>query len=1256
MTMRWTIRAKLTALVLAVLLPLMAAAGVKFWIEVEQGRESAQSDMIECASAVAQLFDEILTGQIENLEALAGARAPDRIRSEDLVDAATRIKRHHGFVHRLVAVLPDGTITAASDPPGAVSPAPFAAREVLRAGLRDRQAQVGAPQPGSTDGRLMVPIVVPILARSGAPLGAVAAEIDLAALSAYLDHVPLMHGTSATIVTGSGVLVARTGTNPASLGRALQVPGPAEPLIRERAGVAEWRWEDEVNKLTAAAPMARAPWVALGSIPRDLAYAPATAGLRRNVIGLGVVTLAALGLAWLISRRMTRSVRTLIDGARGLAAGTGRPITVPTADELGELAAQLNHSMDERRAAEAAVAARQHRIRALADVNRSISQQLDLEPLLQQITRAVAQLTGAHNAVLWEVDPAGQTLRRRAEATDPSVSFVDLPAVLSFEQGGAGWIARHRQTLFLKDIATDARIVGTAWALSHDLAAFAGAPVVAGDELLGVLTLNLKRGMLPEGDDRMLLSSFASQAAVAINNARLFAEAEARRRVAETLRDLGRALSRALDVNVVARLVADGVCTLLGGQESGLFRLESDSGDLVSLALSGDIGPAAGPSLTLPAGTGASALAIRERRPVTTTDILRDPRITLLPDLRALIELSPHRSVMSVPLGVKDVVIGALAVADRAGRIFDAEEIRIAQAFADQAALALDNARLYEEAHQRVRHLDSLRDVVEQILVPISLEERLTVIAGKAAELFGADRAAIALRDEERDALVVRAGHGLAEGEVGRELRPHAGVLSLAATTRAGALVNDYQAWPQRDPYVVETYTRRPDLAVIGYPLLIREQLIGAIAVGLHTPGRRFVRADLDRLASLAVPAALAIEHSRLYDELQARVRELEATQAQLLQAGKLSAVGQLVSGVAHELNNPLSVILGYAQLLSARDLPAELRRPVEMMLAQGGRMAKIVQSLLLFSRQRKAERGAVDVREAIEQPLSLRATQLMLSGVRVSATYGEGVPPAEGDAHQLQQVFLNLILNAEQAILGNRVGGQRVGDAIRLTTGVRVDQGQTWVMITVADNGPGIPRDALPRIFEPFFTTKKVGEGTGLGLSVSYGIIQQHGGRLSVQSRPGHTVFTIELPAAASPLHPRAAERAAVAGTGAGRGRHALVVDDEPGVLDLVAALLRQAGWQVATATGGRDALERLRGANYDLVLADMRMPDGSGEDLYRAVASERGELTERFLFMTGDTANPEAWRFIEATHASVIEKPFTAQALLSAVERVAA
>jgi len=592
-------------------------------------------------------------------------------------------------------------------------------------------------------------------------------------------------------------------------------------------------------------------------------------------------------------------------------------------------------------------------------------------------------------------------------------------------------------------------------------------------------------------------------------------------------------------------------------------------------------------------------------------------------------------------------------VGDREGRVFDDDEIRIAQAFADQAALALDNARLYEETHQRLRHLDSLREVVEQILVPISLVERLNVIARKGAELFGADRATIALRDGESDALVVRAGYGLTEAEVGRVLPAGAGVMAVAARRREGVLVNDYQSWPHRDPYIVGTYGARPAQAVIGCPLLIRGQVIGGISVGSHTPGRRFVQADLARLASLAAPAALAIEHSRLYAELEARLHELGDTQAQLVQAGKLSAVGQLVSGVAHELNNPLSVILGYGQLLAERELPAELRRPVELIVAQGGRMAKIVQSLLLFSRQRKAERAAVDVREAIEQTLGLRATQLMLSGIRVGTAYGEDVPAAEGDAHQLQQVFLNLILNAEQAILGSSLAGERVGDAIRVGTAARVERGRTWVVVKVADNGPGIPRDVLPRIFEPFFTTKRVGEGTGLGLSVSYGIIQQHGGCLSVESRPGHTVFTIELPAA--PARSRGAELPGLATAGSGHGRHALVVDDEPGVIDLVTTLLRQAGWLVDVATGGRDALERLRAMRYDVVLSDVRMPDGSGEELYRAVTAERDDLSGRFLFMTGDTANPDAWRFLEETRVPVIEKPFTAQALLSAVDRVA-
>jgi signal transduction histidine kinase len=1250
--MRWTIRAKLTALVLVVLLPLMAGAAVKFWHDVAEERGRAQQEMLATAQSVARHVDEALSGQIEHLHVLAALRSLHRITDEDLATLAARIRRDHPFMHRFLVATPDGVVTASSGRRVPQLAGAFADAGVLADVLSRGEPRVGPPQPSQADGRLVVPLVVPILDNQGAPLGVVAAEIDLQGLSAFLDRIRLARDVSQAIVTEDGRVLARSGGALGLLGHRIPAPPGVAALIERRQGVAEWAWDDRTRSVVGAASTWKAPWVVIAALPSDLAYGPAAARLRTNLIVLAALTCAGLLAAWLISRRMAASAQALIEGARSLAAGQAPPIRVPTADELAELAEQFNRAMEAQRFAQLEVETRQRRLRALADVNLSLSRELDLRQLLRQITHALASLTGAQNVVLWEVDHAAHLLIRRTWTADASVGSVDLPSTLTMDQGGTGWIARNREPLFVEDVTKDPRIMAVDWALRHDLVAFAGVPVVAGDELLGVLTLNLKRGRLPYGDDRSLLSSFASQAAVAIRNARLFAEAERRRHEAETLADLGRAVAQALDPDVVAQRIAESVCGLLNARNSALYRLEPESGAFVAVAVWGDVGPTWRERMVFASGTGMVGLALRERKAVTTPNVLTDPRVELTAESRERIERAPYRSVLAVPLVVKERIIGALAVGDAEGRVFAPEEARLAQAFADQAALALENARLYEEAQRRLRHVDSLRAVVEQILVPFSLDERLALIARKTAELFDADRATIALRDPERDRLVVRAGFGLNPGEVGRVLELGTGGLGMAVARREGVLVNDYPSWPHRDPYIVRSYASRPAQAVIAYPLLINEEVIGAISVGLHAPGHRFEAADLERLASLAAPAALAIEHSRLYEELEARLRQLQDTQAQLVQAGKLSAMGQLVSGVAHELNNPLSVVIGYGQLLMNRDLPPEIRRPIELMVSQGERMAKIVQNLLLFSRQRKPEWGAVDLRKVVEETIGLRAAQLMLSGIRVETRYGEAVPPAAGDAHQLQQVLLNLLLNAEQAILGSGAGGARVGDRIGITVEARPEGDRTWVVVEVEDNGPGIPAEILPRIFDPFFTTKKVGEGTGLGLSVSYGIVQQHGGRLAAASEPGRTIFTMELPAftgvaVEAPGPPSLT-------TLTGRGRRALVVDDEPDVVHLVATLLRETGWEVDVAASGRSALERLRRRRYDLVVSDIRMPDGTGEDFYRAALAEHGEQATRFLFITGDTANPEAWRFIEQARVPVLEKPFTPQAFLRAVERV--
>ncbi|MGH7354895.1 MAG: hybrid sensor histidine kinase/response regulator, partial [Candidatus Rokuibacteriota bacterium] len=413
-------------------------------------------------------------------------------------------------------------------------------------------------------------------------------------------------------------------------------------------------------------------------------------------------------------------------------------------------------------------------------------------------------------------------------------------------------------------------------------------------------------------------------------------------------------------------------------------------------------------------------------------------------------------------------------------------------------------------------------------------------------------------------------------------------------------------------------------------------------------PGTTFSRDELQTLEALADQAALAFENARLYASARDSLVRLRETQAQLVQAAKMSALGQLVSGVAHELNNPLSVIIGYGQLLLSRDVPEALRRPVELMVAQGDRMAKIVRNLLYFARQRPAERVHMDLNQVLEQTLALRFNQLLLSGIRVEKAFAPELPGISGDSSQLEQVFLNLLLNAEQAILEVKSEGV-------ITLRTRPDASGTVVIAEVIDDGPGIAAELLPRVFEPFFTTKTVGTGTGLGLSVSYGIVEEHGGRLTVQSEPGRTVFALELPAArpSSRTEAPADHRRHIV---SGGGRAALVVEDEQPVRDLIAATLLDTGWQVDMADGGHAALERVRARQYDLIVSDLKMAEGSGPEFYQRTRAHDPLLAGRFIFITGDTANADLWAFLEGAEVPVIEKPFHPALFEEAVWRLIA
>ncbi len=366
---------------------------------------------------------------------------------------------------------------------------------------------------------------------------------------------------------------------------------------------------------------------------------------------------------------------------------------------------------------------------------------------------------------------------------------------------------------------------------------------------------------------------------------------------------------------------------------------------------------------------------------------------------------------------------------------------------------------------------------------------------------------------------------------------------------------------------------------------------------------------------------------------------------AQLLQAEKMAALGQTISGVAHELNNPLATILSWAERLAQRSLDANTRRGVDVILTEAERAARIVRQLLTFARKRQTTRSIVDVNQVVRDTLALRTYEQRLNNIAVIEALAAGLPQVFADRHQVQQVLLNLVINAEQAMLGAHGRGTLI---------VRTwhDATREAVFLEIHDDGPGIPETVQPKIFDPFFTTKEVGQGTGLGLTVAYAIVQEHGGQIRLESRAGAgTSFVIELPVSGMAGEaPKPAARAAVS-MEAVKGARVLVVEDEAPLAAAVMEALVDAGLVVEHAHDGEEALARVRAEPFDLVVCDLRMPKVDGRAFYRAIATEARPLARRVIFVTGDVAGTDAERFLEASGCRWLAKPFRLGELLRAV-----
>lgn len=367
----------------------------------------------------------------------------------------------------------------------------------------------------------------------------------------------------------------------------------------------------------------------------------------------------------------------------------------------------------------------------------------------------------------------------------------------------------------------------------------------------------------------------------------------------------------------------------------------------------------------------------------------------------------------------------------------------------------------------------------------------------------------------------------------------------------------------------------------------------------------------------------------------------------QLLQQEKLAAIGQLVSGVAHELNNPLAGLLAFSQLLMSQPEPTEeRRRAVESINHEARRASKIVRNLLTFARRHQPERQATNLNQIVTDTVELRRYALRVAHVDLVLALDESLPATWADPFQLQQVVLNLLTNAEQAMEGWS-GERKIGFET-------LQRGDTLVL-RVTDSGPGIDERSLERIFTPFFTTKEVGKGTGLGLSISDGIVREHGGRIDVSSQPGAgATFTVELPWIAPPKAEDGAAEAAAGGSA--RMRRILVADDESSVREALQLFLRSLGHKVDVAGSGLEAIERLESHQYDAILLDLRMPDVAGDAVYRRLLDRDPRMAMRVIFVTGDAHSGPAGEFIAESGRPFISKPFVLEDVARLISDAAA
>ncbi|MFB3816777.1 MAG: GAF domain-containing protein [Candidatus Methylomirabilales bacterium] len=917
-----------------------------------------------------------------------------------------------------------------------------------------------------------------------------------------------------------------------------------------------------------------------------------------------------------------------------------------------------------RKQAERALLARARQLEALRAVGEEMARELDLGVLLQLLIRRAVELAGAATGTvfLWEA-ARGVLVSRAWHGLGPWQGSIELRP----GEAIAGTVAKTREGLVVNDYRTSP--YAHPITLQHtQLTASLGEPLLYRGELVGAITLGVEGGRTFTAEDQALLRLFAIQAAIAIQNARLHAAGARRAEELAALLRASRSIMTGLDLQTILDRIVEEAAAITGCVHVKLLLVDREAGVLRVGAVRGT---AMDPDDALPIGASLSGIVAATGEPLFTADARTDPRNVFQEGDRRLGIVS----YLALPIRIRDEILGVLSFNTTAPRSYAPDELAYLASFADQAALAIENARLFGQVKRRSEELQALFTVTDTVTRSLDVAAITRAALLTTLQLLGAEAGRLYILDEQAQVLRLMAHHGLPADvlDAAATYAPGEGIIGRIFVEGRAIGFADTADPAYRAMARSQLGRRLGFRSSAGLPISIQGRPVGVIHAFRRAVGR-FTDGDLALLAAIGGQIGVAIENARLYADLKRSYDALERAQEELVRTEKLRGLGQMATGIAHDFNNTLAAILGQIELLRLRALAPEVQDGLRTLQTAVSDGAQVVRRLQDFARRRgEGPLGACDldrlVREALEITRPRWREQPQREGrlIRTEIQLG-GLPPVEGNPAEIRELLTNLIFNAVDAMpnggtltfAGRRLEEGRSGTPALPRSGADAAAdgrpgapecrgagapASAWVELSVSDTGVGMTEEVRRRAFDPFFTTKGM-HGSGLGLSVAYGIMQRHGGQIEVASTPGRgSTLRLRFRPAASAKPDAPAPPPAVAAP----ARRVLLIDDDPTVRETLACLLRAAGQHVLEADGGRAGLARLAAEPVDLVLTDLGMPEVTGWDVAREVKGRRPDLPVIVLTGWGDQAAAEMPR--DAGVDRVLTKPVQLAALLGVI-----